>query len=183
VVQAVLTAGYFRGIASACRTGAWEFLGTLGDHVVPFLIYTFVRVLRHASLALLGLFPGHQFAAALVILLPIFLVAVYLFYGTPHQIVLRGAESVTAVLAFLDRGLRRAIPALRRGPSGHLGRRSGGRPEQRPPPPGRQRGRRSAYWAGSQSGDDLINSNHDDARREPDGPDAASDIGGPSDPA
>lgn len=97
VVQAGLAAGYFGSLASARRTGSYDFAASVRRHFVPFLVYTLVPILVLAPLAVLEVASHQGFALVVLVLLPAFLVAAYLFYATPYLVVLRDADIVAAL--------------------------------------------------------------------------------------
>lgn len=97
VVQAALAAGYFGSLGTALRGGAYEFTTHVRRHFVPFLVYTVIPIAVVAPVALLGLADGRLALPLILLLVPAFIVAAYLFYATPYLIVLRNEDVVTAL--------------------------------------------------------------------------------------
>ena len=91
VLRAALAAGYFGSLAGALERGRYGFVGHVRRHFVPFLGFTVLPMLVLLPLALLGV-ANHAFLLpAMLLLVPAFIVAAYLFYATPYLIALRDA--------------------------------------------------------------------------------------------
>lgn len=99
VVQAALAAGYFGSLAAALESGTYAFAPNVRRHFGPFLVYTLVPLLVVAPLAFLGVADARAVPPVLVVLVPAFIVAGYLFYATPYLVVLRGTDIVSAFRA------------------------------------------------------------------------------------
>lgn len=98
VLKAGLTAGYFGSIRETLETDSFDFVRNAREYFRPFLIYTLLPVLVILPLIFLGVGGGIDAVAPVVVLLvPIIIVAGYLFYATPYLIVLRDTDLVTAV--------------------------------------------------------------------------------------
>ncbi|MDZ7702567.1 MAG: hypothetical protein U5J98_11195 [Halobacteriales archaeon] len=96
LLQAALSAGYFGSLESALRTGEFEFIVEVRRSFWPFLLYTVVPMVVALPLALLGLADSRGLLPLLVVLVPVFLIAAYLFYATPYLIVLRDLDLLPA---------------------------------------------------------------------------------------
>ncbi len=99
VVQAGLAAGYFGSLASALETGQFDFVASVRDHFAPFLAYTLIPLVVIIPLALLGVGGSRQLVPVVLLLVPVVIVAGYLFYATPYLIVLREADLWSALRA------------------------------------------------------------------------------------
>lgn len=97
VVQAGLSAGYFGSLAAALETGEYAFVQAVRHYFVPFFLYTLIPVLVIAPLGLTAFAAGRAGPVLLLVLLPVFLIAAYLFYATPYLIVLRDIGLVDAL--------------------------------------------------------------------------------------
>lgn len=99
LLQAALAAGYFGSLAVALETGRFDFGANVRRHFWPFLVYTLLPVVVIAPLAIVGLADLRALAPLIVVLVPAFIVAAYLFYATPYLVVLRGTDIVSAFRA------------------------------------------------------------------------------------
>lgn len=89
VLQAALAAGYFGSLEAALRTGEFAFVAELRDSFRPFLLYTLIPLAVTLPLAALGLANSRALVPVMLVLIPAFLVAAYVFYATPYLVVLR----------------------------------------------------------------------------------------------
>lgn len=89
VVQAALASAYFGSLREALEIDTFDFVANLRRYFGPFLVYTVLPMLVVLPLALLELSGRRLYLPLLVLLVPAFLVAAYLFYATPYLIVLR----------------------------------------------------------------------------------------------
>ena len=96
-VRAGLAAGYFGSIRDALDTGSYDFAANVRRYFVPFLLYTAIPVLFFLPLVLVGTSGARGALLPLfVVLIPIIVVAMYLFYATPYLVILRETDLVTA---------------------------------------------------------------------------------------
>lgn len=96
VVQSALAAGYFGSLERAISGGDFEFVANVRRYFLPFLAYTLVPMAVVLPLALVGIADRRALVPVMVLLVPAFLVAAYLFYATPYLVVLRDEGIVAA---------------------------------------------------------------------------------------
>lgn len=99
VVRAGLAAGYFGSLETALETGRYDFAASVRGHFAPFLAYTLIPMVVVIPLGLIGVGGNRQLVPIVLLLVPAFVVAGYLFYATPYLVVLRGADIWTALRA------------------------------------------------------------------------------------
>lgn len=99
VVRAALLAGYLGSLEGALRTGSYDFFANVRRHFVPFLVYTLLPLVVVAPLAVLDLTDGRSVGPAVLVLLPVVLVASYLFYAAPYLVVLQRTDLLAALRA------------------------------------------------------------------------------------
>lgn len=97
IVQAALAAGYFGSLAAALESDTYDFAANVRRYFVPFLGYTVIPIVVVAPIAVLGLAGGRLLEPLVLLLVPVFIVAAYLFYATPYLVVLRGDGLVSAL--------------------------------------------------------------------------------------
>ncbi|MFB6353366.1 MAG: hypothetical protein ABEJ92_04710 [Halobacteriales archaeon] len=97
VVRAALAAGYLGSIAEALGRDTFDFGANVRRYFGPFLGYTLVPLLVVLPLALVGVTSLGAARPLVVLLVPAFIVAAYLFYATPYLIVLRDLDLLAAV--------------------------------------------------------------------------------------
>lgn len=96
LVQAALAAGYFGSLEGALTAGEFDFPENVRQHFVPFLGYTLIPLVVVLPIAVVGLGGPRSVPPLVIVLVPAFVVAAYLFYATPYLVVLRDLGLVDA---------------------------------------------------------------------------------------
>ncbi|WP_158057508.1 hypothetical protein [Halorussus halophilus] len=98
VVQSALVAGYLGSVHDLLETGEYDFPTNVRRYFLPLLVWQ--AVVSLPTFALAGL--GQAVGPLVLLLVPAYFVAAYLFYATPYLLVVADADLGTALSQSLD---------------------------------------------------------------------------------
>ncbi|MFB6361228.1 MAG: hypothetical protein ABEH59_07880 [Halobacteriales archaeon] len=103
VLKAGLAAGYFGSVRRTLETDRIDFFGSAREHFLPFLFYTLIPFLVILPLYVVREGGGiNAVGPAVIVLIPIVIIAAYLFYATPYLVVLRETDLLSALRGSYD---------------------------------------------------------------------------------